>query len=413
MLFGVPAVFSRLGPQVAYVADFFNKGFDQVAAVILSHAPKSVADIQARYAPTIVPVAAVGSQALPPKVRILVVPGHEPDYGGAEYRDLKERDMAVELAQDLKGFLDGNAHFQTFITRDSQGWTSLFNDYFKADWQDIIAWQKASALDMAHRISTGATSKPVRIVYHNRVPDDVAYRLYGINKWADENDIDITIHIHFNDDPTRPADGPGSHSGFAIYIPEHQYANSTTSKVVAQAIFKRLAKYNPVSDLNGEANGIVEEPDLIAVGAHDTSNGATMLIEYAYIYEPQFAEAGTRDLALKDLAYQTYLGLEDFFDDHSSSSIVESYDSLALPHDWTQSLSKKNTQNGDVFALQTALLLDGLYPPSNKNLTDCPRTGKLGPCTLQAVTDFQKKYDIPDEKNVVGPKTLQVLNSLF
>jgi N-acetylmuramoyl-L-alanine amidase len=413
MLFGVPAVFSRFGPQADNFAHFFTDRIDQLAAVILSHNPKSVDAIKSRYSSPIVSVALPNAAVAAPKVRVLLVPGHEPDYGGAEYGDLKEREMTVELAADLKGFLDSNNHFQTFLTRNNQGWYSAFTDYFKTEWNDIIAWQKASAQDMAHRITAREATKPVTLVYHNDVPKDVALRLYGINKWADENDIDITIHIHFNDDPTRPWNAPGSHSGFAIYIPEHQYANSTTSKAIAGTIFKRLAKYNPVSNLDGESSGVVEDPDLIAIGAHDTSDGATMLIEYGYIYESQFAKADTRSLALKDLAYQTYLGLEDFFDDHSASALAESYDSLTLPHQWKDPITAKNTQNGDVFALQTALLLDGEYPPLNKDLTDCPRTGKFGPCTIQAVSSFQKKYNISNESDIVGAKTLQALNQTY
>ena len=323
MTFGVPAVSSRYSAEVGFIAKFFSDTTNQIATVVLSHNPKTVDAIRSKYDNQVLAMSFVNDKAVPSsfnKIRVLIVPGHEPTFGGAEYRDLKERDMTLELGNDLKAYLDSDSHYQTFITRDDNGWTSIFADYFKNDWSGIVAWEKASAADMAHRIAIGSSTKPVSTVYHNKAPDAVAYRLYGITKWANENDIDITIHIHFNDDTEHRMDKPGVHSGFAIYIPEHQYENSSTSKAVAEAIFSRLARYNPVSDLKGESAGIVEDPDLIAIGAHDTANAASMLIEYGYIYEPQFQDAKSREEAIKNLAYQTYLGLQDFFNNKADSS---------------------------------------------------------------------------------------------
>jgi N-acetylmuramoyl-L-alanine amidase len=240
ILFGVPAVSSRFGPQVDQITRLFGEATSQFAAVILSHNPKSITDIQAKYnSPGVTFATSNGTPISQPKVRILLVPGHEPDFGGTEFGSLKERDMTVELAQDLSGFLANNDHYQVITTRDHTQWLPTFANYFKNNWQDIIDWEKASAKDMAYRISIGSSTPSVPIIVHNRAPNDVAYRLYGITKWANENDIDITIHIHFNDDTEHPYNTPGSHSGFAIYVPEHQYGNSTTSRAIAETIFKR------------------------------------------------------------------------------------------------------------------------------------------------------------------------------
>jgi len=419
MLFGVPAVSSRFGNQVNEISQIFSETTDQVASVLtalISHNPKSVADLKSDYNQPIVTVSSINAATVQPKVRILIVPGHEPNYGGAEFGSLKEREMTVELGQDLLTFLNANSHYQTFVTRDDSAWMPTFADYFKNDWNDILAWEKASIQDMAHRISIGESTPPVSTVYHNSAPANVATRLYGITKWANENNIDITIHIHFNDDTVHPAGVPGTHSGFAIYIPEHQYANSTSSKALAESVFKRLSRYSPVSDLPGESSGVVEDPDLIAVGAHDTADAASMLIEYGYIYESQFADPDTRSLALKDLAFQTYLGLQDFFDPSNVVPAGLSYDTIALPHSWSQPFSGKDSSNSpniDTFALQTAMLFDGEYPPSSKDMNQCPRSGKFGLCTKQALQAFQDKYSITGEKDSVGLKTLQVLNTNF
>lgn len=413
MVFGVPAVSSRFGTQVDEIANVFSQGVNQLAAVIISHNPKSVDSIQARYNSPVSSATALGLNNFHNKVRILIVPGHEPGYGGAEYRDLKERNMAVELGQDLQVFLSNDSHYQVFITRDNNQWMPEFATYFKTDWQNIIDWEKASVADMAHQISTGALVKPITTVYHNTARTDVATRLYGITKWANENDIDIMVHIHFNDDTVHPSGQPGKFGGFTIYVPEHQYANSTTTKNLAETVFRRLAVYNPVSNFRAESNGIVEDPDLIAIGAHNTSDAASMLIEYGYIYEQQFTNSDTRSLALKDLAYQTYLGLEDFFDKEKSGTLENIYNTVALPHSWIHPITDSNTQNTDVFALQTAMRIDGEYPPGSESFIDCPRSGKFGPCTQSALTQFQKKYSITGETNIVGEKTLQVLNKNF
>ncbi len=112
----------------------------QLAAVLISHNPKTVAQLQSRYnsKSSIVPFT-------PPakKIRILLVPGHEPNYGGAEYGSLKERNLTVELAQDLQQFLAKNDRYEVFVTRDTQAWSPTFTNYFSADWNDIIAWQQA------------------------------------------------------------------------------------------------------------------------------------------------------------------------------------------------------------------------------------------------------------------------------
>ena len=395
--------------QTDAVLSAIGRAGGEFAAAILSHNPKSIADIQTKYEASTVPQS--------PKVKILIVPGHEPDYGGAEYKDptygpVLERELTVELGQDLQDFLKADGHYQTFITRDTQAWNPVFADYFKQSWASIISWMKDARQDMAYLISVGSTTKPVAQVIHHAVPDDVAIRLYGITKWANDNDIDITVHIHFNDYPGHGS-GSGKYTGFAIYVPEHDYANSPTTRVIAKTVFSRLAKYNAVSDLKGESTGIVEEPDLIAIGANNTANSASMLIEYSYIYEPQVTDPAVRHTFLKELAYETYLGLQDFFAPVAAAKLSYTYDTLMLPHSWGSPLLGKNDAPEDVFALQTALVQDGDYPPTGRTMNDCPRSGKIGPCTKTAIQEFQDKHGISGEPGIVGPKTIEELNQLY
>ena len=164
-----------------------------------------------------------------------------------------------------------------------------------------------------HLIAIGSTTQPVSKVFHNTAPTDVALRLYGITKWANDNIVDVVIHIHFNDYADHRNGVSGTHYGFAIYVPVQQFKNSTTTKAVANAVFKRLDKHYYVSNLPGESTGIVDEPDLIAIGSNDTADAASMLIEYGYIYEPEFSTPAKRTATFKKMANDTYLGLLDFF----------------------------------------------------------------------------------------------------
>ena len=56
-------------------------------------------------------------------------------------------------------------------------------------------------------------------VRHNSASKEASVRLYGITKWANENKIDLMMHIHFNDDANHSKNIAGKYSGFALYIP--------------------------------------------------------------------------------------------------------------------------------------------------------------------------------------------------
>jgi N-acetylmuramoyl-L-alanine amidase len=346
------------------------------------------------------------------RVNLLIVPGHEPNLGGAEFGKLKERDMSVDLGDYLAGFLKNNNHYGITVTRDKQNWNPIFSDYFKTNWDAIIAFVTDRRLQMSSLMNVGLV-KQVSGAYHAVASQDVALRLYGINKWANENNTDIEIHIHFNDFPRRHQNIPGEYSGVTIYVPESQYSNSTTTRAIAAAVLSRLSRYNAVSDMPKESVGVVEDQDLIAVGSNNNADAPSMLIEYGYIYEPQFQDPEIRDMALRDMAFQTYLGLQDFFGQKSPASVV--YDTLMLPHEWQKNISKTNSglATTDVFALQSALVVDGDYPAGDISKNDCPRSGFFGDCTAKALNVFQDKYNIRGESGFVGTKTREVLNSMF
>ena len=102
--------------------------------------------------------------------------------------------------------------------------------------------------------------------------------------------------------------------------------------------------------------------------------------------------------------------IQDFFGNQNS---VYKYDTLVLPHLWDSSLTEETAEKGDILALQTALIIDGAYPPKGRSKNDCPRTGNFGDCTLEALEIFQNKYKISGEEDVVGKKTREILNGLY
>lgn len=402
-IFAVPWMWYNHNDFVVSVVDTIRSAGLQLAAVI-SHKPKTTDELRLKYAQNV--------KAKNPSIKIMIVPGHEPNFGGAEFGSLKEREFNTKLAEDLAGFLRANPRYEVFVARTNDAWHPILATYFSERWDDIIDWNSSYKSEKESLIRVGELKNTTPTVEHNIAPSGPAMRLVGMNKWGKENDVDIAVHIHFNDDPAHKRNTPGKFSGFAVYIPENQYYNSATTKAVAEKVFARLGKYNPVSDLNGESAGIVESPDLIAIGSNNSLDAASLLIEYGYIYEPQFRNDTTRVLAIKDLAYQTYLGLQDFFDPGESTKLARKYDTLLLPYSWNNNLteSANDVLPQDIFALQSALINDGVYPPRDRGKNDCPRSGAIGSCTKSALQSFQDKYGITGETNIVGVKTREVLN---
>ncbi len=118
-----------------------------------------------------------------------------------------------------------------------------------------------------------------------------------------------------------------------------------------------------------------------------------------------------REVVLTDLAYQTYLGVTDFFKVTPQSKAR--YESKLFPHVWNTDLAHGDTDNVDVLKLQAALRLDQVYPPVGKTENDCGLTGQFGPCTRAAVVAFQNKHGIVPATGMVGPSTRARLNELF
>ena len=339
-------------------------------------------------------------------VKILVVPGHDNEYWGTQYKGVKEAELNLELAKYLTLYLRQEKDFQVFLIRDEEGYDAGYLDYLDDHEEEIFEFQERHKEIMRSLSEVGLVDAHVNYLLGSKALSDIANRLYGINKWSNDAGIDIVIHIHFNDYRGRKSWSVGKYSGLTVYVPDKQYSNSKVSRSVAESISASLGKFFSYSDLPMEKSedGIKESQDFIAPGAFNTLDAAGMLIEYGYVYEPQFTNSNTREAVLKKMAVQTYLGVLDFFDKEPKREIV------SLSHGWENDLKKGLNNNRDVIALQFLLASKGFYPPTGLSLNQCPTSGSFGNCTLSAVKSFQKNYDIVPASGFVGPLTRSKLN---
>lgn len=240
------------------------------------------------------------------KYKILVVPGHDEKDYGAKFNDLKEEEINLDLSNIIYNLFDKDENFDVYITRNENGYTTEFEEYFenqKTEIQDFIYQNKKTTQE---KFKNGEF-EPVRVVEHNRATEDVAFKLYGINKWLNENEIDLVVHVHFNDYPRKDMDTAGKYSGFSIYIPSNNMTGHNLSKNIAKDIRKNLGRFFSESNLPVEKDIVIENSDLIAIGSYNTiKNTSPVLVEYGYIYEDIFYDPIHRIESLNKAAYQTY-----------------------------------------------------------------------------------------------------------
>jgi len=346
------------------------------------------------------------SSAPQKKIRVLIVPGHQAELGGTEFRDILERDIVVDIANSLGELLSRNPHYEVFVSRGSAAWNPIFQDYFDTFSNEIAAFRDSQMREMSSLVADGSFRIEPNQVMHNSASSEASIQLYGINKWASEHKMDITMHLHLNDHAERRSGEVGKYDGFSIFVPDSQYSNAEASRAIGEAIAVRMNAYHATSTLPKESSGVIDSRELIAIGSNNSIDGAALLMEYGYIYEPQFLDRSVRTLAVNDYAYATYLGLQDFFGD----SVNTSTGSTAFPYEWSLvSADKKETGPG-IYALQAALRHLGYYPPSGETFSDCPVSGKMGPCTQAGIRALQSAHGL-EQTGTLGSQTRVALES--
>jgi len=246
------------------------------------------------------------------RIRVLVVPGHDNVAFGTSYKGVREADLNAELGEELAVVLSADPRFEPVLVRTKGGYVKEFADYFEKNDKNVRAFVAEKKEIMKDLLRSGMLEKEEGII-HNNAPSDVAYRLYSLNMWANENSVDIVIHIHFNDYPRKARNKPGRYSGYAIYVPDGQYSNARPSRELAVSIARRLSEQLTPST-HPQEGAVVPDQELIAVGSYNTLDPAVALIEYGYIYESRF-QGDKRAELFRELARLTHEGLRDFFTD--------------------------------------------------------------------------------------------------
>ncbi len=222
--------------------------------------------------------------------------------------------MNLNLATRIYNILKKDKRFEVYITRQVGGYTKEFADYFYLHNDDIVAFQDSARKNMQANIASGSFVQKVNPPHHT-VSEDVAVRLYGINKWADENKMDAVVHIHFNDYPRSHSWTIGKYKGFVIYMPDGQLANWKESSQLAASIFTQLKKKYTTSTYEKELGGLIPDQSLIAMGSNGTliSGVRSVLIEYGYIYDKKFRTKSARFASYTAMSNLTAAGIKNYF----------------------------------------------------------------------------------------------------
>jgi len=247
------------------------------------------------------------------KIKILIVPGHEPDNGGAdEYKKIKERDLNLQLSQILKTDLSVNPNIEVILARSDLGWNQDLENYVNTNQTQIMSW----VANMKEIFLTKASEGQIKIINpnmkHNEATSSAVLFLYGTNKWIEENKIDLVLHIHFNNNPK--INGKPNFRGYCMYIPEKQYSNFSSSKIFANYLDEEISKIENKSNMPQEKDNIIEDQELIATGNYGTLKIPSVVMEYAYIYEPMMVSSGTRNAFIEKAASSTAYAINRYIE---------------------------------------------------------------------------------------------------
>jgi hypothetical protein len=311
-----------------------------------------------------------------------------------------------ELGSLIYSLFSGNPQFEVVFAHDGKDYAPVLKKYFDEEKDSINSWTVSHIKSYKKKMEAGHISK-VKNPAHGVAKPFVAERLYGINKWSNENDVDLLIHVHFNDYGSRKRSSAGEFTGFAVYVPESQLPNGLDSVKIGNAIWKELEKIHFPSNQSqeGKYNGVIEDQQLIALGANGTLDNPSVLVEYGYIYEP-LLRSEARGEVFKGFALATYNGVLNSLSGGYKIKEKESFHSPLFD------LTKKGDRGTKVFLVQRALKASGFYPPNNQSRDDCPLSVNFGPCTEEALKSFQLA-NLIEPIGIFGPKTRLKFQELF
>ncbi len=361
--------------------------------VSLYGAVLSSADLKAHYAAK--------------QFKVIIVPGHDNVVSGARFGNYREADLNLALAHHLADYLSNDSNMHVMVSREKDGmYSPWLAEYVEEHGREILAWRDSKMIETQRSVAQGDL-KVVSGVPHNNAENDTGTYLYAVNKYANDTATDLVVHIHFNDYGGRARNSIGTYTGFTIYAPDTQFKNGAVSGEVARAVAARLAHVMPGSSLPDETGLVVPDQELIAIGSNNSRDGASFLVEYGYIYEPQLRSSILRSLLMKEYAYQTATGIKDYLATRANPS----FETTLLPAKLTRAPKQGEKGTKETLLLQYILRADGSYPPYPLTLSECPMNGNFGDCTLDALVIFQEKH-FGYSTGAVGSQTLARLNNV-
>lgn len=349
-----------------YVLPGFQNGANQdtVAAAGQSGAMQYILDKRSNFKN------GVQGRGVERLVSILIVPGHDDEYWGAQYGNLKEVELNRALAQNLYDYLIEEEGINVVLASDKSGYNELFEEYFQRERAEIRDFMERTR-DQFEQKKAQENIAVEEENFHNPAPGDMALRLYGINRWVNDADFDLVIHVHFNDHANRGKNKVGTYTGFSIYTPGNKFENYALSRRLADSIYEEMKKIRPVSDLPAEESGVIETHDLIALGSNESLDAGSVLVEYGYIYESIFTDPSMRKVSLDYMAYATYAGIKNLLGEtpvRKESKVV-------------RTTRNKTTAANLEWQFRNAIY--GAYPPAGSTLRDCPLNGFFGECSAR------------------------------
>ena len=341
-------------------------------------------------------------------LKILVVPGHSDLYPGAVYGKIREADMTRQLGAKIVAELSKDPRLSATLLRDENGYKPEFLNYYLTKTAEVDDFMNSHIKSTQKAVESGEIKVSSQAA-HNPVPDDIVNKLYAISKWAGEQGYDMVLNLHFNDNWPRALSARGPYAGYSVYVPETGLSNAVEGQALGRAIAARLENSIDKSDLPGEmretdATGVIESFKLIAIGAYNTLDIPSVVVEHSYIYEP-WLDPQFFPLATNVLARAVSSGVEDYI-------LGARVDKKNLIYQWNTDIAMSESKTTDTLALQLALSEMGFYPPVGKTRDDCAMTGIFWNCTRDALKAFQSARAIKPT-GTFGPITRGVMNILF
>src|SRR3989344_2475822 len=214
---------------------FFTEARTQLASLFFAN-DLTVADISAKYQRK--------------QLTVLIVPGHDAIDGGASYKGVYEAEYTAKIGQYLYEYLENDPNIDAILVRNKNGYTKEFADYFSREEGEIRAFTSRAVGYFNSLKETNQVEKPAAPFTHVRANTRVTKILYGLNRWANDHDVDIVLHIHLNDYPRKS--GEVRYEGYSLYIPDASLPNHTPSKAIAEALSGTFSRFWTKSNLRLE-----------------------------------------------------------------------------------------------------------------------------------------------------------------